>query len=116
MQADNKVTEKEDDKDKVIYFQMSVKEDQIDSVNGGSLNALVFDQENQKKLLWNFLSLGFFFPKSYITSLIVVSQTRLVFSKLGCEESTSWFSLLLCIVGYALPNQKQWKKIISFSD
>ena len=41
-----------------------------------------------------------------ILFLTVVFLTKLVFSQLDCEESTSWFSLLSCTVGYALPNPK----------
>ena len=35
---------------------MSVIEDQIDSANGGSLNALVFDGETQEGRSWKFFS------------------------------------------------------------
>ena len=41
-----------------------------------------------------------------IVFLIGVSLLKLVFFKLEFEESTFWFSLLSCTVGYALPKPK----------
>ena len=35
---------------------------------------------------------------------MIVSLVKIVFFQLECEESTFWFSLLSCTVGYALPN------------
>ena len=97
----------------ITYFQMSVKEDQIDSANVGGLNALVFDEENQEKRSWKFFNswlprseVVYFTQILMILFLIVVYLTKLVLSQLYCEESTLWFSLLSCTVGYALPNPK----------
>ena len=92
---------------------MSVKEDQIDSANVGGLNAVVFDEENHerrsRKLFNSRLprsKVVYFTQILIILFLIVVSLTKLVFSQLGCEESTFWFSMLSCTVGYALLNPK----------
>ena len=92
---------------------MSVKEDQIDSANVGGLNALVFDEENHERRSWKFFNsrlprseVVYFTQISIILFLNLVSLTKLVFSQLDCEESTFWFSLLSCTVGYALPNPK----------
>ena len=38
----------------ISYFQMSVKEDKIDSANGGGLKALVFDEEKRRS--WKFFN------------------------------------------------------------
>ena len=46
-----------------------------------------------------------------ILFLIAVSLTKLLFSQLGCEESTFWFSLFSCTVDYALPNPKLRTKL-----
>ena len=92
---------------------MSVKEDQKNSANGGGLNALVFDEKNQKRRSWKFFNsrlprfkVVYFTQILIILLLIVVFLTKLVFSQHDCEESTFWFSLLSCTVGYALPNPK----------
>ena len=97
----------------ITYFQMSVGEDQIDSANIKGLNALVFDEENQKRCSWKFFNsrlprseVVYFSQILIILFLIVVSLTKLVFSQLDCEESIFWFSLLSCTAGYALPNPK----------
>ena len=92
---------------------MSVKDDQINSVNGGDLNALVFDEENQERRSWKFFNsrlprskVVYFTQILMILFLIVVYLTKLVFAQLDCEESTFRFSLLSCTVGYALTNPK----------
>ena len=97
----------------ITYFQMSVKEDQIDSAIVGGLNALVFNEENQERRLWKFFNsrlprseVVYFTQILIILFLIVVSLTKLVFSQLDCGESTFCFSLLSCTVVYALPNPK----------
>ena len=83
----------------ITYFQMSIKEDQIDSANVGSLNALVFDWENQERHSWKFFNsrlplskVVYFTQMLIILFLIVVSLTQIVFSQLYSEESTFWFS------------------------
>ena len=92
---------------------MSDKEDQIDSPAGLSLNDFVFNEENQERRSWKFCNSRL--PRSevvYFTQIVIrlfligVSLIKLVFFHLGCEESTFWFSLLSCTVGYALPNPK----------
>ena len=90
---------------------MSQTEDQLDS--GGGITGLVFDAENQERQSWRFCNsrlprseLVYFTQILIILFLITVSLIILVFSKLDCEESTFWFSLLSCTVGYALPNPK----------
>ena len=92
---------------------MSDKEDQIDSPAGIGLNDLDFNEENQKRRSWKFCNSRL--PRSEVVSftqiviilfLIGVSLIKLVFFQLDCEESTFWFSLLSCTVGYALPNPK----------
>ena len=92
---------------------MGVREDQTDSANIGGLNALVFDEENQERRSWNFINsqvprseVVFFSQILIIIFLIVVSLTKRVFSQLDFEESTFWFSLLSCTLGYALLNPK----------
>ena len=92
---------------------MSVKEDQIDSAKVGGLNASVFDEENHERRSWKFFNsrlprseVVYFTQILIIFFLIVVSLTKLVFSQLDCKESTFWFSLLSCTIGYALPNPK----------
>ena len=92
---------------------MSDKEDQIDSPAGIGLNDLVFNEENQERRSWKFCNSSL--PRSevvYFTQIVIilfligVSLIKLVFFYLDCEESTFWFSLLSCTVGYALPNPK----------
>ena len=92
---------------------MSDKEDQIDSLAGIGLNDLVFNEENQERRSWKFCNSRL--PRSevvYFTQIVIilfligVSLIKLVFFHLACEESTFWFSLLSCTVGYALPNPK----------
>ena len=94
-------------------FQMSNKEDEIDSAGGVGLNALVFNKENQERRSWKLCNSRL--PRSevvYFTQIIIilfpigVSLIKLVFFRLDCEESTFWFSLLSCTVGYALPGPK----------
>ena len=40
----------------ITYFQLSVKEDHIDSANAGGLNALDFDEDNWEKRPWKFFN------------------------------------------------------------
>ena len=90
---------------------MSQTEDQLDS--GGGLTDLVFDAEHQERQFWRFCNsrlprseLVYFTQFFIIIFLITVSLIKLVFFRLDCEESTLWFSLLSCTVGYALLNPK----------
>ena len=94
-------------------FQMSNKEDEIDSAGGVGLNDLVFNEENQERRSWKLCNSRL--PRSevvYFTQIIIilfligVSLIKLVFFHLDCEESTFWFSLLSCTVGCALSNPK----------
>ena len=90
---------------------MSQTEDQLDS--GGGITDLVFDTEHQERRSWRFCNSRL--PRSevvYYTQIIIiiflitVSLAKLFFFSLDCEESTFWFSLFSCTVGYALPNPK----------
>ena len=90
---------------------MTQPEDTIDA--GGAINDLVFDENHQERRPWRFCNSRI--PRSEVVHftqvfiilfLIVVSLVKLVFFRLDCEESTFWFSLLSCTVGYALPNAK----------
>ena len=94
-------------------FQMSNKEDEIDSAGGVGLIDLVFNGENQETRSWKLCNSRL--PRSevvYFTQIIIilfligVSLIKLVFFHHDSEESSCWFSLLSCTVGYALPNQK----------
>ena len=92
---------------------MSDKEDQIDYLAGIGLKNLVFNEENQERRSWKICNsrlpqseVVYFTQIVIILSLIDVSLIKIVFFHLDCEESTFWFSLLSCTVGYALPNPK----------
>ena len=92
---------------------MSDKEDQIDSLAGIGLNDLVFNEDNQERRSWKFCNsrqprseVVYFTQIVIILFLIGVSLIKLLLFHLDCEESTFWFSLLSCTVGYALPNLK----------
>ena len=92
---------------------MSQKEDEIDSAAGVGLKHIVFDEENHERRSWKLCNsrlprsqVVYFSQIINILFLIGVSLIKLVFSNLDCEESTFWFSLLSCTVGYALPNPK----------
>ena len=92
---------------------MSDKEDQTDSPAGIGLNDLVFNEENQERRSWKFCNsrlprseVVYFTQIVFLLFLFGVSLIKLVFFHLDCEESTFWFSLLSCTVGYALPNPK----------
>ena len=90
---------------------MSKAEDQLDT--GGAINDLVFDDNHHERRSWRFCNstiprseVAYFIQVFIIIFLIIVSLIKLVFFQLECEESTFWFSLLSCTVGYALPNPK----------
>ena len=90
---------------------MSEAEDQLDT--GGAITGLVFDDNHHERRSWRFCNsriprseVVYFTQVFIIIFLIRVSLVKLVFSQLECEESTFWFSLLSCTVGYALPNPK----------
>ena len=90
---------------------MTQPEDTIDA--GGAITDLVFDENHQERRSWRFCisrvprsEVVYFTQIFIIIFLIGVSLVKLVFFKLDCEESTFWFSLLSCTVGYALPNPK----------
>ena len=78
------------------------------------LENLVFDQDNQERPSWRFCN-NVTIPRSevlfvaqmfLIAFIVVVCCMKLLFFPASCEESTLWFSLLSCAVGYALPNPK----------
>lgn len=78
------------------------------------LENLVFDQDNQERPSWRFCN-NVTLPRSevlfvaqmfLIAFIVVVCCMKLLFFPASCEESTLWFSLLSCAVGYALPNPK----------
>ena len=90
---------------------MTQPEDTIDA--GGAITDLVFNENYKKRRFWRFSSSKIGVPRSevvYFTQIFIivfligVSLVQLVFFKLDCEESTFWFSLLSCTVGYDLPN------------
>ena len=90
---------------------MSQTEDQLDS--GGGITDMVFDAEIQERRSWRFCNSRL--PRSevvYFTQIIIIIFSYNCFSRqvsffsLDCEESTFWFSLLSCTVGYAPPNPK----------
>ena len=90
---------------------MRQTEDQLDS--GGGITDMVFDADHQERRSWRFCNsrlprseVVYFTQILIIIFLITVSLAKLVFFGLDCEESTFWFSLLSCTVGYALPNPK----------
>ena len=94
---------------------MSKAEDQL--YTGGAITDLVFDDNHHERRSWRFCNSGiprseivYFTQVFIIIFLIIVSLVKLVFFQLECEESTFWFSLLSCTVGYALPNPKLWIK------
>ena len=90
---------------------MSKAEDQLDT--GGAIADLVFDDNHHERRSWRFCNsrilrseVVYFTQNFIIIFLIIFSLVKLVFFQLECEESTFWFSLLSCTVGYALPNPK----------
>ena len=90
---------------------MSSTGDQLDSEAG--ITDLVFDENQHERRSWRFCnsrvprSETVYFTQIFIiVFLITVSLIKSVFFQLDCEESTFWFSLLSCTVGYALPNPK----------
>ena len=94
---------------------MSKAEDQLDT--GGAMTDLVFDDNQHERRSWRFCNSRIprsevvYFTQVYIIIfLIIFPLVKLVFFQLECEESTFWFSLLSCTVGYALPNPKLWIK------
>ena len=90
---------------------MSASADQLDT--WGGITDLVFDENQHERRSWRFCNsrvpqseIVYFTQIFIIVFLIAVSLIKLVFLQLDCEESTFWFSLLSCTVGYALPNPK----------
>ena len=90
---------------------MSKAEDQLDT--GGAITDLVFDDDHHERRSWRFCNsriprseVVYFTQVLILILLIIISLVKLVFFQLECEESTFWFSLLSCTVGYALPNSK----------
>ena len=84
-----------------------------DSADQGIGN-LVYDHENHERRSWRFCN-NVTLPRSevlfvaqmfLIAFIVVVCCMKLLFFPASCEESTLWFSLLSCAVGYALPNPK----------
>ena len=80
---------------------------------GGAITDLLFVENHQERRSWRFCNsrvprseVVYFTQIFIIVFLICVSLVKLVFLKLDCEESTFWFSLLSCTVGYVLPKPK----------
>ena len=74
---------------------------------------MVFDADHQERQSWRFCNSRLppsevvYFRQIIITIFLkTVSLAKLVLFSVDCEESTFWFSLLSCTVGYAPPNPK----------
>ena len=92
-------------------------EDQLDT--GGAITDLVFDDNHRERGSWRFCNSKIprseivYFTQLFIIIFLVIGSLVELFSgslvklfQLECDESTFWFSLLSCTVGYALPNPK----------
>ena len=111
MQANYKLTYKKEEKDSgYTSYELLVLKERLTNkaVKTKKLSFNPFFQTNYFQSFFSSRLKSSFTQIVIILFLIVVSLTKLVFSKLDCEEST--FSLLSCTVGHNLPSPKLWTK------
>ena len=86
----------------------------VDEPEATIVTEFVYNKKNSEKKSWKFCNnvtlprseVVFVAQKVVILILLTFCILKLSFTKLSCEETSVWFSILLGLVGYILPNPR----------
>ena len=86
----------------------------VDEPDATKVTEFVYNETNSEKKSWKFCN-NVTLPRSevvFVAQMVVIlilltfCILKLSFTKLGCEETSVWFSILSGLVGYVLPNPR----------
>ena len=86
----------------------------VDEPDATLVTEFVYNETNSEKKSWKFCN-NVTLPRSevvFVAQMVVIlilltlCSLKLSFTKLSCEETSVWFSILSGLVGYVLPNPR----------
>ena len=86
----------------------------VDEPDATLVTEFVYNEKNSEKKSWKFCN-NVTLPRSevvFVAQMVVIlilltfCILKLSFTKLSCEETSVWFSILSGLVGYVLPNPR----------
>ena len=86
----------------------------VDEPDATLVTEFVYNETNSEKKSWKFCN-NVTLPRSevvFVAQMVVIlilllfCILKLSFTKLSCEETSVWFSILSGLVGYVLPNPR----------
>ena len=86
----------------------------VDEPDATLVTEFVYNETNSEKKSWKFCN-NVTLPRSevvFVAQMVVIKILltlcilKLSFTKLSCEETSVWFSILSGLVGYVLPNPR----------
>ena len=86
----------------------------VDEADATLVTEFVYNETNSEKKSWKFCN-NVTLPRSevvFVAQMVVIlilltfCILKLSFTKLSCEETSVWFSILSGLVGYVLPNPR----------
>ena len=86
----------------------------VDEPDATIVTEFVYNETNSEKKSWKFCN-NVTLPRSevvFVAQMVVIlilltfCILKLSFTKLSCEETSVWFSILSGLVGYVLPNPR----------
>ena len=86
----------------------------VDQPDATLVTEFVYNETNSEKKSWKFCN-NVTLPRSevvFVAQMVVIlilltfCILKLSFTKLSCEETSVWFSILSGLVGYVLPNPR----------
>ena len=86
----------------------------VDEPDATLVTEIVYNETNSEKKSWKFCN-NVTLPRSevvFVAQMVVIlilllfCILKLSFTKLSCEETSVWFSILSGLVGYVLPNPR----------
>ena len=86
----------------------------VDEPDATLVTEFVYNETNSEKISWKFCN-NVTLPRSevvFVAQMVVIlilltfCILKLSFTKLSCEETSVWFSILSGLVGYVLPNPR----------
>ena len=93
---------------------MSEAKTAVDEPDATLVTEFVYNETNSEKKSWKFCN-NVTLPRSevvFVAQMVVIlilltfCILKLSFTKLSCEETSVWFSILSGLVGYVLPNPR----------
>ena len=87
----------------------------VDEPDATLVTEFVYNETNSEKKSWKFCN-NVTLPRSevvFVAQMVVIlilllfCILKLSFTKLSCEETSVWFSILSGLVGYVLPNPRR---------